>query len=235
MIQHHRFLVIDTETTGLDPAEHRAVEVAAVLVKGGQIGAAFTSYINPGRPIPPGASAIHGLTDQDVFDAPGLAEVLPWLNHLVGEADAIVAHNAPFDRSMLPGLAEAPWLDTLRLSRHLFPEAESHGNQAMRYHLRLRCPEADGMPAHRALSDAYVTARLLVHLLCRAENEQPEITSLGDLLVATNAPMLLRTCHFGKHRGTPWAQVPKDYLQWMLKGMPDMDQDLRFTVQHHLA
>jgi DNA polymerase III epsilon subunit-like protein len=158
MLACNSFLVIDTETTGLDPTEHRVVEVAAVLVVGGRIVSAFTSYVNPGRSIPPETSAVHGLVDADVVDAPTLQELMPRLNRLCEEVDVIVAHNAPFDRSMLPGLIEKPWLDTLRLAQHLYPDFESHKNGVLRYALGLKCPEANGMPAHRALSDSYVTS-----------------------------------------------------------------------------
>jgi len=230
----HTFFVTDTETTGLDPVEHRAVEVAGVLVVNGQITMAMTTYLNPGRPIPAVASGVHGLVDADVQDAPTLDETIPFLRGFAFDADAIVAHNAPFDRSILPGMIEKPWLDTLRLARRLYPGFASHQNQALRYELGLRCPEADGMPAHRALADAYVTARLLVHMLVEAE-EAGMPGTVPELIDAIEAPMLLTTCGFGKHRGTPWAEVPKDYLQWMTKGMPDMDDDLRFTVRHVLA
>jgi len=224
------YLVTDTETTGLDPAEHRTVEVAAVIVKNGQITAAFTTYINPGRPIPATASGVHGLVDSDVADAPTLEQTLPWLNALAAKADAIVAHNAPFDRPMLPGIVERPWLDTLRMARRLYPDLENHKNQTLRYALGLRCPEADGMPAHRALADAYVTARLLVRLLDDAEAAGMP-TTVPDLVAGIDAPMLLTTCSFGKHRGTAWKDVPVDYLRWMLKGMPDMEVDVRHTVE----
>lgn len=228
-------LVADTEATGIDPAEHRPVEVAVVMVKAGQITCAFTTYLNPGRPIPAGASGVHGLVDSDVAEAPTLEQTLPWLNGLAAKADAIVAHNAPYDRSMLPGMAERPWLDTLRLARRLHPDLESHTNQSLRYALGLHCPEAAGMPAHRALADAYVTARLVVHLLGEVEALGPDHLpqTLPELIQAINAPMVLATCNFGKHRGTPWAQVPKDYLQWITR-QTDMDPDVVFTAKHYL-
>jgi exodeoxyribonuclease X len=235
------YLVVDTETTGIDPAEHRAVEVAAVLIKARQITSAFTTYLNPGRSIPPAASAVHGLVDDDVKDAPTLEASLPWLNALASKADAIVAHNAPFDRSMLPGLVEKPWLDTLRFSRKLFPDLDGHGNQTMRYHMKLRTPEANGMPAHRALADAYVTARLLIALLevdeaRRSPNSYVSI-ELVDLLKHLDEPNLLTTCTFGKHKGTPWAQVPRDYLDWLRRseGWATSDPDQKHTVLHYLG
>jgi len=238
---NYAYLVMDTETTGIDPAEHRAVEAAAVVVGAGQITCAFTTYLNPNRTIPAQASAVHGLVDDDVKDAPTLEATLPWLNALASKADVIVAHNAPFDRSMLPGLVDKPWLDTLRLSRKLYPGLDGHSNQAMRYHLNLRTPEANGMPAHRALADAYVTARLLVHLLSEVASRQQSSNTppwdLPNLLKWVDEPNLLATCTFGKHKGTPWAKVPTDYLQWLRRseGWEASDPDQMFTVLHYLG
>lgn len=230
----HTFCVLDTETTGIDPAEHRAVEVAAVIVKEGRLTAAFTTYINPGRDIPASASGVHGLTDRDVAWAPTLEETLPWLNGLVGRADAVVAHNAPFDKAMLPGLVDKPWLDTLRLSRRLFPDLESHSNQSLRYALNLTCPEAAGMPAHRALADAYVTARLVIHLLDVATANASTLPTLLELIADIDAPMVLGKVGFGKHKGIEWKDVPKDYLQWVVR-QTDMDLDTMFTAKHYLT
>lgn len=232
--QQATYLVLDTETTGIEAPEHKAVEVAAVLVKNGQITAAFTTYLNPGRDIPPAASGVHGLTLEDVQDAPTLEETLPWLNGLASKADALVAHNAPFDRSMLPGLVSRPWIDTLRLSRKLQPAIESHANQSLRYAMGLRCPEADGMPAHRALSDAYVTARVLVKLLELAAAESGFPVNPEGIEAEILKPLILAKCSFGKHKGAPWAEVPKDYLQWLVR-QQDVDMDVLFTAKHYLG
>lgn len=228
------FLVLDTETTGLDPSEHRAVEVGAVVVKEGQIIGAFTTYLNPGRSIPPGASGVHGLVDSDVAEAPTLEQTLPWLNSFATGVDALVAHNAPFDRPMLPGLMAKPWLDTLRLAQRLYPEMESHKNQTLRYALGLNCPEAAGMPAHRALSDAYVTARLLVRLLNDVAGRSGAPETIEALIQEIDAPMVLTMCNFGKYKGLPWAQVPRDYLQWVVR-QGDMNPDVMHTAKHYLG
>jgi len=228
MLNATRFLVIDTETTGVDLINDRVVEVAAVLVVGGRIVAAFTSYVNPQRSIPAGASSIHGLADKDVAEAPTWEELLPRLNTLASEADVLVAHNAPFDRAMLPGLVEMPWLDTLRLAQRDFPDLESHKNGALRYALDLRCPEANGMPSHRALSDAYVTARLLMRLVRDFPIEKSAVTLAREV---QDPRVLTKPVWFGKHRGLGWSEVPKDYLKWIF-GSSDFDEDVKHTARH---
>lgn len=231
MLNTTKFLVIDTETTGLNPQTDRVVEVATVLIVGGRIVSAFTSYVNPQRDISSGSSAIHGLVTADVSDSQTLEELLPRLNALVSEADVIVAHNAPFDKSMLPGLIARPWLDTLPLARKLFPDAENHRNGTLRYVLNLHCPEANGMPSHRALSDAYVTARLLLRLL---QDLPPETLAL-DLIKELSRPQphtgVLR---FGKHKGMMWSEVPKAYLTWLDKSS-SCDEDVKFSARYWLA
>ena len=108
------FVVLDTETTGVE-MEDRPVEIALVRVATGE---RFSSLINPQRAIPPTASAIHGLTDEDVEGAPTLAMIEPEIAAFIGDA-CLVAHNAAFDRSMLPFLAGYRWLCSMRLARHL--------------------------------------------------------------------------------------------------------------------
>ncbi len=79
-----------------------------------------------------------------------------------------------------------------------------------------------------------MTTALLSYLLAEANKHRPELTTVEDLVAWTLEPNLLPMCRFGKHSGKPWSEVPKDYLQWMVKTMTDMDSDLRFTVEHWL-
>ena len=61
--------------------------------------------------------------------------------------------------------------------------------------------------------------------------------SPAQLLQLTNTPVLLATCNFGKHKGQPWASVPRDYLQWMVRenDIYRNDRDMRYTVDHYLS
>lgn len=227
------FFVVDTETTGLDPIEDRICEVAGLRMslEKGELGR-FESLVNPGRSIPPDASAIHHLTEIDLVHAPSLELVVPRL--LWDPFDAWVAHNAAFDFSFLQA-GGRPTLCTLRLARKLLPEMPKHGNQYLRYAIPLDVPEAKGLPAHRAMADVLVTAALLRHLLAEAVRQNPGLRTLEQVLAFASEPVLLTTCRFGnKHRDKPWSEVPKDYLSWMLRDVKDMDPDTRFTVEHWL-
>ena len=102
---------LDTETTGLNPRYgDRIVEVALARFQRGVMENFFVSLVNPRRPIGPGAARIHGITDDDVRDAPVFAEIVPQLCAELSET-VIVAHNAPFDLGFIA--------NEFQLARHL--------------------------------------------------------------------------------------------------------------------
>ena len=222
------FVVLDTETTGVD-LEDRPVEIALVRVASGE---RFSSLINPQRSIPPTASAIHGLIDEDVEDAPTLAMIEPEIVDFIGAA-CLVAHNAAFDRSMLPYLAGHRWLCSLRLARHLWPEAPAYGNQVLRYWMRLRVDTA-GLAPHRALADALVTAAVFAAERA-AYRERFGSDDAVRLIAFAESPIYTDVLHFGKaHYGKRFEEVPLDYFRWMLREVEDLDRDLRASIEKHL-
>lgn len=126
------FLVVDVETTGLEhtladgsPGPDRVVELAGVLFENGQPTETFVSRVNPERPIPPEASAIHGVSDADVVSAPLFPEAWAKLCELAVRVPMTLAYNAAFDRpccraelqrTSLPAPPLSlrwPWLDPL--------------------------------------------------------------------------------------------------------------------------
>ncbi|MHB8230592.1 MAG: 3'-5' exonuclease [Vulcanimicrobiaceae bacterium] len=157
------YAVIDVETTGFNPAVDRVVEAACVQIRDGDIVGTWSSLVNPQRPIPPQASAVHGIYDEDVVNAPAFEHVEAHLLGLCSES-VVVAHNASFDLGFLPALAAArPALCSLQLARRAFPLAPNHKNQTLRYYLRLDDdPLIASLGAHRALADALVTTAIFL-------------------------------------------------------------------------
>ena len=153
------YVVLDVETTGLDPARDKIIEIAAVRLEGGGITGQFQTLVNPGRPIPPAIERLTGISDAMVHQAPPLTEVLPGLLELFHNA-VPAGHNGGFDLAFLNQVLGQDWhpplLDTLTLSRILFPCLASHRLDYMSQYLGL---EATGH--HRALADVLTTARLL--------------------------------------------------------------------------
>ena len=151
--------VIDIETTGTDPTVDAIIEIASVdLLKDGTIANQRTALVRPPLSVPPEASAVHHLIDEDLAFAPELGEVLDQFRG----ADAYVAHNADFERSFLERLlGDALWACTYKCALRIWPDLLSHSNQALRYRLGLVNPfsiDRHTLSPHRALSDAIVTA-----------------------------------------------------------------------------
>jgi DNA polymerase-3 subunit epsilon len=154
------FLALDFETTGLDCAVGRVVEIGAIRFRLGPEGydeeASMACLVDPGMPIPRHAREIHGISDEDVAGAPSFGEVAPALLALAVGA-VIVAHNVRFDLSFLDaelsrlGLTRPPaeTADTVVLSRRAFPGRASYRLGAIASALGI-----DIGDAHRALDDA---------------------------------------------------------------------------------
>ena len=129
-----REVVLDTETTGLDPRDgHRIVEIACIeLVHHIPTGRSFHRYLNPERDMPEDAFAIHGLTVEFLARQPPFAAVLDELQEFIG-GDPLVIHNAEFDLAFLNAelarLQREPitsgYVDTLAMARRRFPGSPS--------------------------------------------------------------------------------------------------------------
>lgn len=227
-----RYLVMDTETTGMNADTDAIVEVAGtwvVLEPTVRVERAFDQLVNPQRPIPALASAVHHLTDPDVAEAPTWDEV--WrmvVQPALEQADVVVAHNVPFDQKFLPGV-DVQWLDTLRAARRCWPDAPAHSNQVLRYWLGLK---VDAPHPHRAGDDTVVTAALLVRFLETVTQQGLGLdATLDELLTWVAAPLVVEHMPFGKHRGILLSHLPKDYIDWALKNMTNLDPDLRYSLE----
>ena len=178
------FTVVDVETTGWSPDEARITEIGAVRVRRGEVGAEFTSLVNPGTPVPAPITELTGISDPMLAPSPPAGAVLPGLLAFA-EGSVLAAHNAPFDLRFLTAACAAaglPWpgfevLDTVRLARHLMvipdevPDCKL-GTLADFF-------GAPPQPSHRALADARATAVVLVHLLQRLADR--DVHTLGEL------------------------------------------------------
>ena len=160
-----RYIILDTETTGLDPKlGHRVIEVAGVELAGRQItGRYFHQYLNPDREIDAGAAEVHGLTWEALKDKPRFVDIVDEFLEFVDGAELVI-HNAAFDIAFLD--AEMIKLgrrsiaghccgvtDTLRLAREQFP--------GKRNSLDALCERFGIANAHRTLHGALLDARLL--------------------------------------------------------------------------
>lgn len=158
------YAVFDCETTGVDPGKDEIVSLAvALLDREGVELERFSSLVRPPCPIPAGASAVHGIHDADVIDAPTFGELAVYLLDLLGDR-VFAAHNANFDLPMVQHAFASAGLEyhpaeiacTLEAFRLLEPRAESHRLEEIcrRHGIRLD-------DAHEALGDVVAAAALL--------------------------------------------------------------------------
>lgn len=157
------YTVVDIETTGFDPMFDEIIEVAGIKYRGRNEVGRFQSLVKPDDGIPDYITALTGITNEMVADAPGIEDVLPRFLEFIGE-DIVVGHNVHFDVNFIYDYAEdfelKPFsndlVDTLRLSRRLYPELQSHKLSALAAHFGV---EPDG--EHRALADCVTTQKCL--------------------------------------------------------------------------
>jgi len=237
-------VVIDTESTGLDPKTAALVELSAVRVEGDLVGgeAVLSTEIDtlcdPGVAIPAEASGVHHLTDHDVADAPDpTASVQQLLEGLDPQSTVLVAHNQDYDRTLLaryaPEIAsEFCWACTFRMARRFAPDAPKHGNQVLRYYLGIEIPEeAAALPAHRALHDSYVTAGLLTELAPQAIAHSEQSHPIAALVEQTQRPVKLPRMPFTKEYGRPFEEVSEGLLNWCdRKRSQWQDPDFVYTL-----
>jgi DNA polymerase-3 subunit epsilon len=163
--------LIDFETCGLEPGDG-VVEVAVARVEGMRVVSTWSSLVNPGKPIPEAASAVHGIKDADVADAPSMAELAGLILRICQDATP-GAYNAGFDRAVLHHFITgsdcpafdpsfAGWLDPLVVVKDVDRFVSGKG----RHKLENVCRRwSVGLTnAHRALGDVVATAGLLIAL-----------------------------------------------------------------------
>lgn len=185
-----REIVLDTETTGLNPAEgHRIVEIGALeMINHVPTGKTFHVYINPERPIDPDAIAVHGITDERVAGEPVFADIADAFIEFLG-ASKLVIHNASFDMGFInaelerlgqPQLPADRAIDTLMLARRKFPGAQAS--------LDALCRRFNIDNSHRELHGAMVDTDLLADVYIELiGGRQPGLTlNVSDQAVATD-------------------------------------------------
>jgi len=177
------FSVIDVETTGLSAKSNRIIEIGIVKVKNLKIVDRFESLVNPGTAIPYFITQLTEISNEDVFDAPYFDEILEETKEFIDDS-IICGHNFSFDSSFLkyefmrngsePLYNEQ--LCTMKLARRMFPALRSKSLSSIIKHLKLK-----NTTAHRALSDAEVTARALIKMI-KLLKKDLKIETINELL-----------------------------------------------------
>lgn len=166
-----REIVLDTETTGLDPSDgHRVIEIGCVeLIDHFPTGRTFQYYLNPERDMPAEAQRIHGISSDFLKDKPLFAGIVEEFLEFIGDSPLVI-HNAGFDLKFLnhelnrqsrPPLSAARAIDTIDIAKNKYPGS--------RYSLDELCKrfsiDLSGRSLHGALLDAELTAQVYLELV----------------------------------------------------------------------
>lgn len=223
------FRSIDLETTGL-PAEGEATGIMQIGwcdMKNHIIHEPQGMFVNCGIPVSIGARAVHHISDADVADA--IAPDQACMKMMEGEHQYFVAHNTDHEKQYFKG-GDRQWICTYKTSLRIWMDAPGHKLMELRYFLGIDDEEDFdprlAHPPHRAPADAYVCTFILRRLL----KEQPVET----LVKWSSGPALLYMCWMKKYKGTPWKDVPADYLDWIVNKSDLSDRDIRATAKYYL-
>jgi DNA polymerase-3 subunit epsilon len=204
-----REIVFDTETTGFTFGDDRMVEIGCVeLVNRVETGRTFHAYFHPERTMPPGAQAIHGLSDAFLSDKPLFHAVAEELVAFIGDAP-LIAHNASFDFGFLNGelgrcgrdvICMTRMIDTLAIAKQRHPGAKlTLDALCSRYGI-----DRSHRVLHGALLDAQLLAQVYVELM---GGRQIGLSLVSDLVleevqVTASAPRVARPLrHFAPSEG----------------------------------
>lgn len=207
--------VFDTETTGLE--EPDVIEIAWAGLDQVHPLSADAIFIEerrfkPRKPITLGAMAAHHIIDEDLTSEP------KWPGFWMPPGEYLIGHNVDYDWKAI-GSPPMKRICTLAFARSLWPELDSHSLGALTYHLGNREEARVALKgAHSAATDTYLCCRLLVAILYAL----PNVTDWESVWQASEKARVPKTMPYGKHRGTPIAEIPRDYKQWLLR-QPDVD------------
>jgi len=188
-----RKIVLDTETTGLDPKQgHRIIELAAIELDGRKVSLRrFHRYLNPEREIDAGAAAVHGLTYERLQNEAKFADIVSSFLEFIEGAELII-HNAPFDVGFLNHELELLGLpllqntvtDTLKIAREMHPGKKNN--------LNALCSRYEIDNAHRTLHGALLDTELLAEVYFAMTRGQESL--LGeDAVPKARQPAVLST------------------------------------------
>lgn len=231
-------MVLDTETTSLDFHVAEVIELGyCLLFKTGEWQMMGGLYSPTEGPVTPEVSAVTHITQKMVegrpsFEACAENDLSMIIRTLPGGGN-LIAHNAFYDRSVLKKYniddSNSPWLCTMRMAKKLYADDDTvtqFNLPYLRYRFELEIPE--GMSHHRATSDAYMTAKLLEHMVTEMEEEDILDTTKAykpQIEEWLEAPVIINKMPFGKHKGKKLTEVPLSYWKWALGNLDSLNEE----------
>jgi exodeoxyribonuclease X len=223
-------IILDTETHTLNgqPIE---IAYAPIQIHDGKLtldkSQIFDQLYRVDEPISYAAMAVHHILESELVDQPHYTSF-----SLPQDTTYIIGHNIDYDIRALEkcgvDTSKIKAICTLALARLVWPDAEAHNISALIYMITKGSAKARDMikKAHRADMDIILTANILMH-----EIHHLKIQTIEELYTASEDARIPRTINFGKHRGTAIADLPADYMQWLLR-QEDLDPYLRKAIEN---
>ncbi|MND71372.1 Exodeoxyribonuclease 10 [compost metagenome] len=223
-------IILDTETHTLNgqPIE---IAYAPIQIHDGKLtldkSQIFDQLYRVDEPISYAAMAVHHILESELVDQPHYTSF-----SLPQDTTYIIGHNIDYDIRALEkcgvDISKIKAICTLALARLVWPDAEAHNISALIYMITKGSAKARDMikKAHRADMDIILTANILMH-----EIHHLKIQTIEELYTASEDARIPRTINFGKHRGTAIADLPADYMQWLLR-QEDLDPYLRKAIEN---
>lgn len=237
----HKFLFLDTETTGNEPEKDRLAQVSFEVD-----GEMYTGMFKPPLPISIKSMSITHITNKMVENEPPFegSDLYKHLEKLLRD-HIFVAHNALFDKAIIEaeGLSVPRFICTMRVARYLDKDAviPEYNLQFLRYYLDLDVKDAI---AHDATGDVKVLRALFDRLFAKMKNETgDENSAVEKMLEISQEPSLLKKFTFGKYKGEhieTVASQDRGYLEWLYgqkitDGIDPMTDDMMFTLKKILG
>lgn len=242
-----KYVLFDTETTG-NQSDDRIIQVGAMVIGSKGSVEVYDELCSSEVAIKVDAMEVHNITPDIIEGKAPFTATRFWkdLASLNNENNYLIAHNIAFDLGMLEkeGFSNSMKLiDTLRCAKHLFPDANYHRLQYLRYALELykkEKAEAEKhnitIKAHDAIGDVLVMKLFLSELVAKVKEHYPHVNPMVKLVELTNTPVMMRGFKFGKYKGEQIEDIARsdaNYIRWMLKSL-ELDEDMKYTLERVL-
>lgn len=252
-------IVVDTETTGVE-SEDDIIELSASLPESTSDDiddmVNYTKRYKPLKDIPPEASAVHFITNDELQDCGSYKDDLENIDIIFGSKEYYIGHNVQFDNRMMTDNEykyrnsvsqylsdKTKWICTLRLAKKLFAEDKDFANLTLSYlWFKLECNKTASRKiiAHSAKDDVFMCCKVLIKLIevaIQRGHINPDMDIGPQVVNFCNTPIVYEIMPFGKHKGELMSVVPLNYIEWMIKNSdilddtnPNYDADLAHTL-----
>lgn len=223
-------IILDTETHSLNglPIE---IAYAPIDIREGKLtldkSQLFDQLYRVDEPISYAAMAVHHILESDIADQPDYRSF-----ELPQQTTYIIGHNIDYDIRAIEqcgvDTSKIKAICTLALARLVWPNAEAHNISALIYMISKGSPKARELlkGAHRADADIMLTANILMHIIYHLN-----IQTMEELYLASEDARIPRSLNFGKYKGYAIADLPEDYVRWLLR-QEDLDLYLRKALEN---